>query len=249
MHSTSKMGESLKFELGKATRRGIRNCPNCGTVNGTRGIICKNKICRFSFKDRGMMKSTDGNILAEPELTEAVKIVTGSFLQLYSVHQNGRNDFESWGFVQLPLMQDSDGNPADKTDFDLSIYAITAQCHMPNCFLHLDIANDGNSLNCCSHVEAAVSCGVEANPLFIDKSVFGTIPMPNDVFQNLWTMLDNEEVPIVQRVSETMLVIRCTATEQNPLGYLFFVLASNSTKGKTKMLFQCSCCSTKVKQI
>lgn len=36
--------------LGKATKRGIRKCPQCGTLNGTRGLSCKNRTCDWVFQ-------------------------------------------------------------------------------------------------------------------------------------------------------------------------------------------------------
>ena len=43
--------ESLLSDLGRPTRRGIRKCPRCGMVNGTRGLSCKNRACDMVFKD------------------------------------------------------------------------------------------------------------------------------------------------------------------------------------------------------
>ena len=37
-------------DLGKATRRGVRKCPKCFTINGTRGLSCKNSLCDVVFK-------------------------------------------------------------------------------------------------------------------------------------------------------------------------------------------------------
>ncbi|XP_016159040.1 PREDICTED: uncharacterized protein C2orf42 homolog [Ficedula albicollis] len=41
---------SFLSDLGKATLRGIRKCPRCGTYNGTRGLSCKNKTCGAVFR-------------------------------------------------------------------------------------------------------------------------------------------------------------------------------------------------------
>ena len=38
-------------DLGKATKRGVRKCPQCGTINGTRGLSCKNSLCDMVFKE------------------------------------------------------------------------------------------------------------------------------------------------------------------------------------------------------
>ncbi|CAB4061122.1 unnamed protein product [Lepeophtheirus salmonis] len=58
------MNQSLFGGLGKATRRGIRKCPKCNTVNGTRGLSCKNKSCEFVFKE----PNPDGKKLICPSL-------------------------------------------------------------------------------------------------------------------------------------------------------------------------------------
>ena len=61
---------SRKFlgDLGKPTLRGVRKCSKCGTLNGTRGIRCKNQSCDQVFK-AGEKKKPTG--------PEAVKLVTG----------------------------------------------------------------------------------------------------------------------------------------------------------------------------
>ncbi|CAG05248.1 unnamed protein product, partial [Tetraodon nigroviridis] len=38
-------------DLGRATLRGIRKCPQCGIYNGTRGLSCKNKACGIKLRN------------------------------------------------------------------------------------------------------------------------------------------------------------------------------------------------------
>jgi len=45
--------KSMLVDLGKPTLRGIRQCPKCRTVNGTRSSSCKNKQCDAVFKEQG----------------------------------------------------------------------------------------------------------------------------------------------------------------------------------------------------
>ena len=45
--------KSILVDLGKPTMRGIRQCPKCKTVNGTRSSVCKNKQCDAVFKEHG----------------------------------------------------------------------------------------------------------------------------------------------------------------------------------------------------
>ncbi|XP_038603092.1 uncharacterized protein C2orf42 homolog isoform X2 [Tachyglossus aculeatus] len=77
-------------DLGKATRRGIRKCPRCGTYNGTRGLSCKNQACAAVF--RFGARRQPGPL--------AVQVVTGSDPRLFSVRQRQRGP-DRRGFVEL----------------------------------------------------------------------------------------------------------------------------------------------------
>ncbi|KAK8778040.1 hypothetical protein V5799_021416 [Amblyomma americanum] len=80
--------KSLFSDLGKATLRGIRKCPKCGTYNGTRGVRCKNKACDEVFREHGVRKRG----------ADAVRLHTSAPGQLFSVRlQRG----EARTFVQL----------------------------------------------------------------------------------------------------------------------------------------------------
>ena len=60
----SSKASPLLSGLGKATRRGVRRCPKCGTVNGTRGLSCKNRKCDMIFKEGG--KAANSSAAAVP---------------------------------------------------------------------------------------------------------------------------------------------------------------------------------------
>lgn len=60
-------------DLGRATMRGVRKCPKCGTLNGTRGFSCKNKSCDVIFKEAGEKKKHS---------TEACRITAGADTQV-----------------------------------------------------------------------------------------------------------------------------------------------------------------------
>ena len=64
--STSAKAQLLLSGLGKATRRGVRRCPKCGTINGTRGLSCKNRNCDMIFKEGSKALSGDKNVDAGP---------------------------------------------------------------------------------------------------------------------------------------------------------------------------------------
>ena len=94
-NNTPEKIKSLLMDLGKPTKRGIRKCPQCGMMNGTRGLTCKNHRCEYVFKESSRKKEKH---------IEAVKIVTGSLIQVFSVRLRDRGpDYR--GFVQLPLVQ------------------------------------------------------------------------------------------------------------------------------------------------
>lgn len=86
--------KSLLSDLGKATLRGVRKCPKCGTYNGSRGHCCKNKYCDAVFKEPGEKRKLS---------TEASKLITGSTTQIFSVRARDK-DPDYRGFVQLPLI-------------------------------------------------------------------------------------------------------------------------------------------------
>jgi hypothetical protein len=65
--------KALLSDLGRATLRGVRKCPKCGTYNGTRGLICKNRACDVVFKEGGEKRKIS---------TEACKLITGTTTQV-----------------------------------------------------------------------------------------------------------------------------------------------------------------------
>ncbi|PSN50562.1 Uncharacterized protein C0J52_03519 [Blattella germanica] len=70
--------KALLSDLGRATLRGVRKCPKCGTYNGTRGLICKNRACDVVFKEGGEKRKLS---------TEACKLITGTTTQVvYSLY-------------------------------------------------------------------------------------------------------------------------------------------------------------------
>ena len=64
--------KSLLSDLGRATMRGVRKCPQCGTLNGTRGNACKNKNCNVKFRDKPAMV----------KFKSASKLITGQSQQV-----------------------------------------------------------------------------------------------------------------------------------------------------------------------
>ncbi|XP_076019677.1 uncharacterized protein C2orf42 homolog [Genypterus blacodes] len=109
--------------LGKATLRGIRRCPQCGVYNGTRGLSCKNKACGIALRDGSAAVRSGKKCMIEvvkviidsgergdvggeerEEEEEDGVAVSGSAggVQVFSVCQKGRGATSiQFGFVEL----------------------------------------------------------------------------------------------------------------------------------------------------
>ena len=74
--------KALFENLGRPTLRGVRKCPKCGTLNGTRGTSCKNKSCDVIFKEKNSKKVHNA---------DAVRILTGSTTQVLSISVNNQS--------------------------------------------------------------------------------------------------------------------------------------------------------------
>lgn len=227
--------KSLFEDLGKPTLRGVRKCPKCGTYNGTRGISCKNKACDVVFKEREKKKGHSA---------DAVKIMTGSTVQVFSVRLRDRGpDYR--GFVQLPLFQDMDGNPA--TVVDQAIVYQAARCYVDSCSRNSQIGFQSDS---CPHIRAAIECEQEALPLTLKNSVLNALQVPNDTKQAIWLLATETTGPLVQRVTKNIMVVKCKVSPKQPLGFLhfaFFETSRNRTQPEHK--FQCTCRSFKVQKV
>ncbi|XP_032981375.1 uncharacterized protein C2orf42 homolog isoform X2 [Rhinolophus ferrumequinum] len=211
-------------DLGKATLRGIRKCPRCGTYNGTRGLSCKNKTCGTIFR-YGARK--------QPSV-EAVKIITGSDLQVYSVRQRDRGpDYRC--FVELGVSETTI-HTADGTIFtQLS----SGRCYVPSC---LKAATQGVVENQCQHIKLAVNCQAEATPLTLKSSVLNAMQASPETKQTIWQLATEPTGPLVQRITKNILVVKCKASQKHSLGYLHTSFVQKiSAKSLPERRFFCSC--------
>ncbi|CAH0382207.1 unnamed protein product [Bemisia tabaci] len=221
--------------LGKSTLRGVKKCPKCGTYNGTRGVSCKNKSCDVVFKEAGEKRKLS---------TEACKLVTGTSTQIFSVRMRDKGpDYR--GFVQLPVIQSSLDSALDSEEF---IQQTSALCFVDSCqrIFNTNILKchekDVNSPpTTCQHIQAALRCYSDATPLPFDNAVFQSLQLPADVKQTLWLMAAESPGPIVQRVSRTMMAVKCNVSSKHPLGFLHFAVFVNRTKNKLEYKYSCAC--------
>uniref|UniRef100_A0A8C6ZI15 Putative treble-clef zinc-finger domain-containing protein n=1 Tax=Nothoprocta perdicaria TaxID=30464 RepID=A0A8C6ZI15_NOTPE len=211
-------------DLGKATLRGIRKCPRCGTYNGTRGLSCKNKTCGAVFR-YGARK--------QPAV-DAVRIVTGSGLQLYSVRQRERGpDYRC--FVELGVSETA----IQTAEGTLITQLSSGRCHVPAC---LKAAAQGVVESQCQHVKLALSCQTEATPLALKNSVLSAVQAPAETKQTLWQLAAEPTGPLVQRITKSVLVVKCKASPKHSLGYLHASFAPRAgARGAGEQRFSCSC--------
>ncbi|XP_067939869.1 uncharacterized protein C2orf42 homolog isoform X2 [Watersipora subatra] len=213
-------------DLGKPTQRGVRKCTKCGTRNGTRGLRCKNAHCDQVFK-AGEKKKPVG--------PEAVKLITDPAIQVYSVRSKTA---DNRGFVQLPIVQDLDGNPAV---VDVDIVCGAAKCYVDTCARS---RNDG--LDPCFHIQSSVEALDEATPLTFKNSILNSMSISSDMRQQIWTYATDKPGPLVQRVAKNIMAVKTSVSIRNPLGYLHFTFHPNK---KDEKRFVCTCREAKVAKV
>lgn len=239
--------------LGKATLRGIRKCPQCGVYNGTRGLSCKNKACGTVFRDvdHGTGRLKKGG-------SEVVQVVTdsggrGGGLQVFSVRQRGRGS-EHRGFVEL-VLTDTAITTADGT---VLTRVNVGRCYMPSCQQNESESTvEGGhqqesppSKSPCTHVKQAMECQTQATPLPLKSSVLEALVASSQAKEELWRLATETPGPLVQRVSKGTLIVKCQPGEAHPLGLLHLTVGVSGFKEKTKATapFRCACYAASVKR-
>ncbi|XP_029053512.1 LOW QUALITY PROTEIN: uncharacterized protein C2orf42 homolog [Osmia bicornis bicornis] len=228
----------LLSDLGKATLRGVRKCPKCGTYNGSRGLCCKNKYCDAVFKEPGEKKKLS---------TEACKLITGTTAQVFSVRVRDKGpDYR--GFVQLPLI-----NTTIFNEMTTIISQSTALCFVDSCERSFDTSvlkcHEKNSSDVpvpsCQHIQAALRCYAEAQPLTLRNSILSSLNVNNEMKQEIWLLATETSGPLVQRVSKNIMAVKCKASPKHPLGYLHFSLFVTKLKDRIEHRYFCSCSTFK----
>ncbi|GFV41161.1 uncharacterized protein C2orf42 homolog [Trichonephila clavipes] len=229
--------KNLFEDLGKPTLRGVRKCPKCGTFNGTRGLSCKNKECKLVFK-MGKEKKKP-----EPEV-DAVKIISSSPLQIYSVKLSDFNE-DSRCFVHIPLIE---GIEALQDEAEVIIIKRSAAtCYAVDCMKPIeDTGTLHLNLNPCSHTQSVVNCVTEAEPLILKKAILKALPISEIIKQQIYSLVSKPEEHLVQRVTKNTMVVKCIPDDLHPLGYLHFsVFEPGKNARKFKILCGCQTQLTK----
>ena len=228
----------LLSDLGRATLRGVRRCPKCGTYNGTRGLSCKNKACDVVFKEAGEKRKFS---------TDACRLHTGSNTQVFSVRVRDKGpDYR--GFVQLLTEADPLTAGVSTPDEDLPNAAL---CFVDTC----QHAFDASVLKCheknsfvpptppisCQHIAAALRCYTEAHPLTLKAPIINQLNCDINTKQALWSLVAETSGPLVQRVSKTIMAVKCKPSPKHPLGYLHFAFLTSRLKDRVDYRHFCSC--------
>lgn len=227
--------------MGKPTLRGVKKCPNCGTYNGIRGLSCKNKACNMVLRGAGRKKGHSA---------DAVKIITGSTVQVFSVRLRDRGpDYR--GFVELPLNPEMDLH--GQSGMDALLVAQTGHCYVEMCNkqvgnvapspTQVPVPSATSQTLPCNHIKLALECESEATPLTLKNSVLNALPVTNEIKQAIWLLATETTGPLVQRVSKHVVVVKCKVQPKHPLGFLHFSFTETPRKGSSfvEHKFQCAC--------
>ena len=263
------------IDLGKPTKRGIKRCPSCQTINGTRGARCKNKKCNIILRDNSIKLINSTSLVTPVEYQpvsllpqqqhyfDSIKLVTDSPLEIVSVRVNNRgNDCRS--IVEMPTIQDSSGklinclsinNEQVKQQFDPvelnRLLTSNSKCYFDNCLKNLNKATskgeDTKLMTPCQHISLAVKCTKEAQPLPLKSSSLTLLEVTNELKTDIMHLACNTPGPLVQRVSKETFAVKCADEEKFPFGYLHIYFHDIKDKNDcfTKK-FSCTCLYYKV---
>ncbi|XP_041816284.1 uncharacterized protein C2orf42 homolog isoform X2 [Chelmon rostratus] len=253
--------------LGRATLRGIRKCPQCGVYNGTRGLSCKNKACGISLRNAAAVGRNNKKCAVE-----VVKVIidseerggvlvggSGGGVQVFSVCHRGRGATATQlGFVELVP---TDTAIATGDGATLLTRINLGRCFMPSC-RHGQRSNQAESESgvtsskqpsdsLCIHIKQAIEGHSRATPLTLKSSVLEGLQASIQAREELWRLATESPGPLVQRVAKDTLVVKCHTDSQHPLGLLHLTVGAGGLSEVAKSerrsreqqhaVFHCAC--------
>jgi len=198
------------WDIGKPTMRGVRKCPKCGTMNGTRGLACKNKVCDMVFRSNSTaMKKVAG---------EACKLYTGTDMQIYSVRLSRDRGPDYRGFVLLPMVEGLE--PSSRLEGEAALLVQSAsRCYVEHCprsqLKEMEVLGEG-----CSHILSCMSSTSESLPAMLRNSAMNDLEIRSEFKHEVYSFVEHISGPLVQRVNKQVFVVKCEADTRHPLGYL-----------------------------
>uniref|UniRef100_G3PTB3 Chromosome 2 open reading frame 42 n=1 Tax=Gasterosteus aculeatus TaxID=69293 RepID=G3PTB3_GASAC len=228
--------------LGRATLRGIRKCPQCGVYNGTRGLSCKNKACGISLRNASSAAGRSGKKCA----VDAVRVIVDSEVQVFSVRHRGRGSTATQlGFVELVP---TDTAIATGDGATLLTRINLGRCFLPSC---RTAASKQPPDSLCVHIKQAIECSAFSTPLTLKSSVLDGLQASIQARKELWRLATESPGPLVQRVAKGTLVVKCHVDSQHPLGLLHLTVGAgglsegvkSERKGREQQhaVFHCAC--------
>lgn len=236
--------------LGRATLRGIRKCPQCGIYNGTRGLSCKNKACGISLRNPTPTSRNSKNCPVE-----VVKVIIdseervgkeqeggegalggglGGGVQVFSVCHRGRGATAThFGFVELVP---TDTAIATGDGATLLTRINLGRCFVPTCRQgqrsnqsepesRVDNSKQSSD-SLCIHIKQAIECHSCATPLTLKSSVLEGLQASIQDREELWRLATESPGPLVQRITKDTLVVKCHTDSQHPLGLLHLTVGA-----------------------
>lgn len=250
--------------LGRATLRGIRKCPQCGIYNGTRGLSCKNKACGIKLRN-----AAPGCRGRKNCPVEVVKVIIdsedsggkegGGGVQVFSVCHRGRGATATHlGFVELVP---TDTAIATGDGATLLTRINLGRCFVPSCRQgqrsnpseseSRASESKPSSDSLCVHIKQAIECHSRASPLTFKSSVLEGLQVSIQARAELWRLATESPGPLVQRVTKDTLVVKCHADSQHPLGLLHLTVGAGGlseaakiekrSKEQQQAIFHCAC--------
>nr|XP_057920462.1 uncharacterized protein C2orf42 homolog [Doryrhamphus excisus]XP_057920463.1 uncharacterized protein C2orf42 homolog [Doryrhamphus excisus] len=236
--------------LGRATLRGIRKCPQCGVYNGTRGLSCKNAVCGVSLRNASLEVRR-----GRKDTMEVVKVITdgeekanqGGGVQVFSVCQKGRANTQ-FGFVELVATDATiaTGNRASQLSHINLGRCFMAACKQGQKSSHSKVSYD----SLCAHIKHAIECANRATPLSVKSSVLEALQASVQAKEELWRLATESLGPLVQRVSRDTLVVKCHPDSKHPHGLLHLTVGAGGRTEAPKndaalqqqqAMFHCGC--------
>ncbi|XP_041666376.1 uncharacterized protein C2orf42 homolog isoform X3 [Cheilinus undulatus] len=235
--------------LGRATLRGIRKCPQCGVYNGTRGLSCKNKACGISLRNASATSRNSKKCAVEvvkviidseergsKERAEGGGLVGGSGggVQVFSVCHRGRGATATQlGFVELVP---TDTAIATGDGATLLTRINLGRCFLPSCRQgqrsnqseseSAVTSSKQSSDSLCIHIKQAIECQSRATPLTLKSSVLEGLQASIQAREELWRLATESPGPLVQRVAKDTMVVKCHTDSQHPLGLLHLTVGA-----------------------
>ncbi|KAK9532297.1 hypothetical protein VZT92_009687 [Zoarces viviparus] len=249
--------------LGRATLRGIRKCPQCGVYNGTRGLSCKNKACGITLRNASSAAGRSSRkcavdvvrvIIDSEERMEKERGGVGgggggglgggsaTGVQVFSVCHRGRGATATQlGFVELVP---TDTAIATGDGATLLTRINLGRCFLPSCRQgqrsHQGETESGaagskqSPDSLCVHIKQAIECRSCSTPLTLKSSVLEGLQASIQARKELWRLATESPGPLVQRVAKHTLVVKCHVDSQHPLGLLHLTVGAGGLSEGSK---------------